>query len=520
MATRNVHAGLVVVGFPDSLPKLFDRITSLAVSYYDQRPASEKAPSLWDKLLQVKDDPKFPEAAKLDFIANPFWDYTSIKKIKGLLWQLSSTNDMTHGVIFIYMSRKSNNSIDFCIKELNNLINDISVNPANITKYRDIPIPYIERFSIKDLKSLFTWLSAEKRDIASHSGKMVAAVKIVDGTEVYESDEQRMRQTFVRLDPDFKKIQIFNNPIDIKELSKIQFSADLEDADIPKRTFGVFSGRPIALYDDAANKILERIALDNRLDGWLKTTKFGPNELDEYDIRPFNWQSKHRDILLAEVPELNEQQVRSFFLNYLVDDLNDHRDYTQRYFEVRTPSKKADDDTMFRADYFLTISNKLLPLEAKTNIGDGKAVLAQIHQYAHVNHFRQRALLAREEKWETKEVQIPTPHGVVLIGDCNGLWLAYVNVDNYEAHFVYSNDRQLFWPRQEFNDEKINEIKTIVSELIALDTKFGPARVSKIKTLRTVYEKNYESGNQYERWMRKRAQDEKGGLFGWFKKSE
>jgi hypothetical protein len=84
MATRNVHAGLVVVGFPDSLPKLFDRITSLAMSYYDQLPASEKAPSLWDKFLQVRDDPKFPEAAKLDFIADPFWDYTSIKKIKGL----------------------------------------------------------------------------------------------------------------------------------------------------------------------------------------------------------------------------------------------------------------------------------------------------------------------------------------------------------------------------------------------------------------------------------------------------
>ena len=92
---------------------------------------------------------------------------------------------------------------------------------------------------------------------------------------------------------------------------------------------------------------------------------------------------------------------------------------------------KENEETSNRADYFVSIEGVYIPFEAKKDIRKGGGVLHQIRKYANITEFTKTEYDATTDKLITKLIPIakppkpPKPHGVVLLGDKNGIYLAY-----------------------------------------------------------------------------------------------
>ena len=515
MANRMVHAIFVVVGFRSQFMDLLKMLIYNSQEYLEQtKPTNDSTPlskKLKDYLLRdyvaTTVTQEVVENIKKDFIT----DLESIRKIKGIMWSATKKQDLTHGVIFFYLSSKSKLDLQKCISDCDEVISKIksmrgdSQNKPLLSaisdffgnKITDEDSIFLNHFSIKDLEDIRTKLESSLSLYNKLSGSLIGAAKIYDGVEEFQDNDYK-NNAWVRLDPDLKKIQFFGNPIPHSELIGINASDD----DNEFKPFGVFSGRPISLSDSVANQLLAKIKLTNSLNPWLEGTVFGETAFEKHKITPNNWHVVHRDndifnaVEIASGEPIIEQQVRSYFLNYAVDAISDSQKHTDRFIEVRTPKKINDLSPVkeYRADYFVRVSNVLVPVEAKADIGDGEDVLSQIQQYANIDSFYVRNYDTQKNKFIRMNMKIEKPHGVVLIGDRNGLYLAYSD-KNLEGRFVYRNGYQLFWSCSEIQ-ANIKDIRQCVKDLYNLHDKFYSGQIANYDK----YELRYDRGqNQYKR---------------------
>ena len=111
MANRNVHAGLIVVSYPSSITGLMNMLVENSHKFIEQN-QPKKQISKYSDLIK-------PVSQLFTFITNSFFkekidakkvvdnfitDLIAIRKIKGVTLKLSTTNDITHGVVFIYLA--------------------------------------------------------------------------------------------------------------------------------------------------------------------------------------------------------------------------------------------------------------------------------------------------------------------------------------------------------------------------------------------------------------------------------
>lgn len=515
MANRSIHAIFVVVGFRSQFMDLLKMLIYNSQEYLEQIKLTNYESSLSQKIKQylLRDyvattvTQEVVESIKKDFIT----DLKSIKKIKGIMWSAVKKQDLTHGVIFFYLSSKSKLDLQKCISDCDSVISkvkDIRGDSQNKpllniltdffgNKITEEDSVFLNHFSIKDLEDIRTQLESSLSFYNKFSGSLIGAAKIYDGVEEFQ-DNNYKNNSWVRLDPELKKIQFFDNPIPHSELIGINTSDDESEF----KPFGVFSGRPLSLSDNVANQLLAKIKLTNSLDSWLDSAVFGETTFEKHKITPNNWYNVHQnddvfDIVESESGEsIIEQQVRSYFLNYAVDTISDSQKHTDRFIEVRTPKKSNDSSPVkeYRADYFVRISNILIPVEAKAHIGNGENVLSQIQRYANIDSFYVRNYDAYQNKFTRVTVKIEKPHGVVLIGDRNGLYLAYSD-QNFRGRFVYLNGYQLFWSCSQIQ-ANIKNIRQCVKDLYNLHDKFYSGQIANYDK----YELRFEQGqDQYKR---------------------
>jgi len=502
MANRNVHAGLIVVSYPSSIKLLMQILVYNSKEFTKQNKLKKQTNNYYDPIYNSINSVVESFISRIPIINNIIDTTTiidlknkknnvidnlkAISKVKGFLWELSTANDITHGVVFVYLTKKAGINAKKCLDQLGAIIENKKKNDYKI----------LAQFSDAELKELHCELSKRAEDIEKNCGTVIGAVRIHDGVEIKEENERNI--AYARLDPQLKKKLMFKTPITHDELSDInypipqadeniadtQIEKDAVDAQIEEDAavinnsssqtnvvkFGVFRGRSMILPDEIANQIVKELKKENKL-SWLSNIKFGKHELEKHKITPLDYQKIHRDNdVFVGVNDLTEQQVRSYFLNYVVDDLDDSQSHVNRTIEVYVKDKE-NEETSNRADYFVSINGVYIPFEAKKDIGKGGGVLHQIQKYANITEFTKTEYDATIEKLITKPIRIDKPHGVVLLGDKNGIYLAYSD-SNGKGYFVQRNGKQLFWSCKSITPDVIKVIKNHVSKLYELNDKF------------------------------------------------
>jgi hypothetical protein len=150
--------------------------------------------------------------------------------------------------------------------------------------------------------------------------------------------------------------------------------------------------------------------------------------------------------------------------------LGDSKSHVNRTIEVYIKDKE-NEKIYNRADYFVSINRVYIPFEAKKDIGKGGGVLHQIRKYANITEFTKTEYDVVSEKLITKPISITNkPHGVVLLGDKNGIYLAYSDL-NGRGYFVKRNGERLSWPCR-ITPDVIKDIKAHVSKMYELNDKF------------------------------------------------
>jgi hypothetical protein len=424
MAKRNVNAIIVVIGFRKKFTDLLKMLINNSHAYLAQPylapqdkntgEQSDFPPDTYYYGEKIPDEP-IPDKVKNKILEEFITDLASIKKIKGNLWSAIKGVDLTHGVVFFYLSAKSLIDLKSCIKNGKDMIEN---KESGYTKYAisEEDKRILDKFTDSELDKIMCKLENgepnkyyTKKYHEQYSGHLIGAAKIFDGVEEFEgSTSNAIYKSWIRLDPTLINIQFFAKPIPHSSLKEI----NLSDEDGEEKPFGIFSGRPKSLTTknvNVATEILEKIEeRGNRLDPWLEDTKFGSTPFEGLGMESGTWSTLHKNKRIFDQIDddypLNEQQVRSYFLNYAVDDLGVKESHVNRVAEVYTPKDKTlswdkldslkstinlRKDT-YRADYFIRISDIYVPLEAKIDIGDGSEVLSQIKRYANIVGFYRR----------------------------------------------------------------------------------------------------------------------------------
>lgn len=512
MPRRTVHAGVVPVGFRDNLEDLLKRFVYNAYllekeGRYLNTHTSADGEIDTSEMMESSDDAfkaltgfknkneikteliKYLKKPKTDKPEDKWalWDLFAIKKIRGMRWNLPQKNNMTNGVLFIYLTRKSIIDITKCIQEcekhIKGSIDDLRRQKAILTLFTQEDYKLLKEY-LEDIKENYLGMND---DHAINAGKLIAAVRIHDALELNEIDVngKTSKVAFARLDPTFKQMLFFKKPIDHADLKTIKY--DITDENPDGTNFGIFSGVSKALDDEVANAINEKYITHDSQSNWLQDTVFGDTSYDNLKINSDNWLSKMswrdakgNDMFSQETEDgrvdLIEEDVKSYFLNYLVDDFTNQGNI-YRHTEVRTCDKLTG-KLRWKADYVLPVvrpgKTYWIPLEAKSDIsiGAGKKVLEQIHKYANLPKFTHLLYDFNSNQFIDKEVDTITgnttsqakTHGLVLIGDKHGIHLAFVRAD-HASGFVFqkkgnaSTYERVMWKREKLTEKVMDEMR-------------------------------------------------------------
>jgi hypothetical protein len=126
MANRNVHAGMIIVGYPSSIKLLMKVLVKNSQIYMEQNQLKKQTYNYYNSINSVFElfipriqiiNNKIDTKTKNNVIKNLIIDLKAIRKIKGKLWELSTANDITHGVVFVYLTKKAGVNAKKCLDQ-------------------------------------------------------------------------------------------------------------------------------------------------------------------------------------------------------------------------------------------------------------------------------------------------------------------------------------------------------------------------------------------------------------------
>jgi hypothetical protein len=132
------------------------------------------------------------------------------------------------------------------------------------------------------------------------------------------------------------------------------------------------------MWGDQFEAIKGKLRLENRLPISLENTK--PSGLGFRDVNAKNWMqiSCNKDVRF-----INEAQLRSYLIDYLLEDIKDPR--TPIYTECDC---YRNGERTGIADYFIKLGDTWLPVEAKLNLLTEQDIFSQVEKYIHIDSFR------------------------------------------------------------------------------------------------------------------------------------
>jgi hypothetical protein len=183
-----------------------------------------------------------------------------------------------------------------------------------------------------------------------------------------------------------------------------------------------------------------------------------------------------RNTRITSQKSLTEKQLQELLYNPVVKEIDDKH-------ELKTNIKllKSKANQHAEPDYIMQINGNWTPLEIfATAINENTRVpLERICKYAYNGSFRDESHAGNNEKEPTA---ITPPHGFVLIGDAQAIYLGYastadIGVSNeleagtHTHGFVYQNDKPVSWQVSTLSDAMIQDMRNTVQGYIASSQK-------------------------------------------------
>jgi hypothetical protein len=155
--------------------------------------------------------------------------------------------------------------------------------------------------------------------------------------------------------------------------------------------------------------IRDLLKRDNEIPDFLESAEI--SELAFQNISKENW----RQIVASpQTRFLNEELVREYFIDYLLDEIKDPR--TPILEECVT---WRDGQITGRADYFVMIGGRWIPIEAKLNVLTESDLLGQLGKYIRVDKF-----VPTIRKRQGVEF-LPGKHAACVAIDQSGIFLTH-----------------------------------------------------------------------------------------------
>jgi hypothetical protein len=215
-----------------------------------------------------------------------------------------------------------------------------------------------------------------------------------------------------------------------------------------------------AVYGHQFAGLQERLARWNVLPEPLASAE--PSGLGFRDVNEGNWDQ------VACRPDtrfIDEEQLRIYFLDFLLDEVKDSR--TPLYRECAC--LKAGHSSG-RADYFMRLGGRLVPVEAKLNVLTSPDIGEQVRQYIHVDSFT-------PTKGETAQASVRAGDcALCLVADQAGL---YVTVD---GEFICCSLQKPLFKREELTRDSAAEVREYLLQVL----RTGKAHSTTLRTVKPV----------------------------------
>lgn len=221
----------------------------------------------------------------------------------------------------------------------------------------------------------------------------IFACALVEGSSTYYAKEETHHFNSRSFAP-FSEVYVFEQPLHARDFGLHFKIGQNTVTPLYKRNFG------------AIRELLQR---DNDIPYFLEHAEIG--ELSFQNISKENWRQV---VASPQARFLNEELVREYFIDYLLDEIRDPR--TPVLEECITLRNGR---TTGRADYFVMVGGRWIPIEAKLNILTESNLLGQIGKYLRVDRFVPTVRKKRDSEF------FPEQHGACVVIDQSGVYLTH-----------------------------------------------------------------------------------------------
>ncbi len=222
----------------------------------------------------------------------------------------------------------------------------------------------------------------------------VFAVAEISGRPVYErlADDERHFQG--RIFAPFERVHHFKHPLSMTVLSEIGIAISRQSALTP-------------LEGQQLTRLKERLASTNQLPACVADAL--PGGAGFRDVSKATWRT------ISCAPDqrfVHEGQLRSYLINYLLDEIKD-----ARTLQLEECACYRGTINTGRADYFITLGGRLVPVEAKLNIFAERDLPSQLAQYTQLDWFQPTLGKRRDTRFQTQRATL------CLVIDQSGLYV-------------------------------------------------------------------------------------------------
>lgn len=248
----------------------------------------------------------------------------------------------------------------------------------------------LEQHERRELTAVLERATAQAQARAGH----VFAVAEISGTSLYERLDKDERHFQGRIFALFETVHHLERTVSLDQLAAIGISINRQGAVTP-------------LEGEQLSRLKELLGKVGRLPAYVANAL--PGGTGFRGVNASTW----RAISCAlEQRFIHEGQVRTYLIDYLLDELKDHRTSILEECDCFRQTTYTG-----RADYFISLGGQWLPVEAKLNIQTERDVMAQLAQYSRISSFTPTRGPRRGVSFPTKR------NDVCLVIDQLGLYI-------------------------------------------------------------------------------------------------
>lgn len=264
-------------------------------------------------------------------------------------------------------------------------------------------------------------------ELSTRVESCIFACAPVQGSATYyakEAEEHFMSRTFVP----FSRVHVFENPLHTSDFGL---------------HFKIGQNTVTPLYKRNFSAIRDLLKRDNEIPDFLESAEV--SELAFQNISKENWRQV---VASPQTRFLNEELVREYFIDYLLDEIKDPR--TPILEECVT---WRDGQITGRADYFVMIGGRWIPIEAKLNVLTESDLLGQLGKYIRVDKFVPTIRKRQGEEF------LPEKHATCVAIDQSGIFLTH------DQRFVDCDFQRPWLARERVIDDFPPRLRSAIIEL-------------------------------------------------------